>query len=260
MFSRIVVKVGTSTLTHPSGSLHLERLDKLARTLSDLRNGDRDVLFVTSGAIGAGSSALNFPAKPETVSGKQAAAAVGQCRLMHVYDKLFSEYGNHVAQILVTRGDLTEPRRAASLLRTLEELFRWGVIPVINENDALSQEEILSEQNIFGDNDTLSALVASLVHADLLVLLTDRDGFYDADPGTNPDAKKLDRVSEITAAMRSGAGGAGSARGTGGAITKLAAADIALEKGFPMVIAGGHDPAVLYGILRGENVGTVFSL
>lgn len=259
MFDRIVVKVGTSTLTHSSGSLHLERLDKLARVLSDIRNGGRDVLFVTSGAIGAGSSALNFSKKPDTVSGKQAAAAVGQCRLMHVYDKLFSEYGRHVAQILVTRADLTEPRRSASLLGTLEELLSWGVIPVINENDSLSQEEILSEQNIFGDNDTLSALVASLVRADLLALLTDRDGFYTADPATDPNAKKLDRVNEITAAMRSGAGGAGSARGTGGAITKLAAADIALERGFPMVIAGGSDPAVLYGILRGENVGTVFA-
>ncbi|MDR1669885.1 MAG: glutamate 5-kinase, partial [Oscillospiraceae bacterium] len=239
MFHRIVVKVGTSTLTHPSGSLHLERLDKLARVLSDIRNGGRDVLFVTSGAIGAGASALNFAQKPASVSGKQAAAAVGQCRLMHIYDKLFSEYGRHVAQILVTRGDLTEPRRSASLLGTLEELLGWGVIPVINENDSISQEEILSEQNIFGDNDTLSALVAALVRADLLVLLTDRDGFYTADPGTDPNAQKLDRVRGITAAMRSGAGGAGSARGTGGAITKLAAADIALERGFPMVIAGG---------------------
>ncbi|MDR0292899.1 MAG: glutamate 5-kinase [Oscillospiraceae bacterium] len=256
---RIVVKVGTSTLTHPSGRLNLERLDKLARVLSDIKNGGRDVLLVTSAAIGAGASALNFEQKPETVSGKQAAAAVGQCRLMHIYDKLFAEYGHTVAQILVTRGDLGEPRRALSLSNTLEQLFEWNVVPVINENDSVSHEEILSEQNIFGDNDTLSALAAALVKADLLVLLTDRDGFYTADPNTDPDAQKLDRVTRITDAMRCGAGGAGSARGTGGAITKLAAAGIALEKGFPMVVAHGKDPAVLYAVLRGENVGTLFA-
>jgi glutamate 5-kinase len=252
-YNRIVVKVGTSTLTHPSGRLHLERLDKLARVLSDLKNGGREVILVTSAAVGAGTAALNFAAKPETVSGKQAAAAVGQCRLMHIYDKLFAEYGHTVAQILVTREDLKSPGRGDTLLETLRQLLAWQAVPIVNENDSVSSEEISS-----GDNDTLSAHVAALVRADLLVLLTDIDGFYDADPRENPGAKRIRHVSDVTDKMKLASGGAGTARGTGGMITKLAAAGIALENGVTMAVAHGKDPAILYSVLRGEDVGTVF--
>ncbi|MDR0326330.1 MAG: glutamate 5-kinase [Oscillospiraceae bacterium] len=260
-YKRIVVKVGTSTLTHSTGRLHIERLDKLARVLSDLKNGGREVLLVTSGAIGAGAAALNFE-KPDTVSGKQAAAAVGQCRLMHIYDKLFAEYGHTVAQILVARHDLTVPDRGGLLLDTLQTLLSWRTVPVVNENDAVSHAEIAPGQNghaTFGDNDTLSALIAALVKADLLVLLTDIDGFYTADPRENPDARRIKRVTDVTDKMRLASGGAGTARGTGGMITKLAAAEIALENGFPMAVAHGKDPAVLYEILRGGDVGTLFA-
>ncbi|MCL2003688.1 MAG: glutamate 5-kinase [Oscillospiraceae bacterium] len=258
-YKRIVVKVGTSTLTHAAGRLHIERLDKLARVLSDLRNGGRDVILVTSGAIGVGTAALSFAQKPESVPEKQAAAAVGQCRLMHVYDKLFAEYGHTVAQILVARDDLTNPGRGAMLLGTLASLLKWQTIPIVNENDSVSQEEIvLGADNTFGDNDTLSALVAKLAGADLLVLLTDIDGFYTADPRETPGAERIKRVTDVTDKLKLASGGAGTARGTGGMITKLAAAEIALESGFPMVVAHGEDPAVLYAILRGEDVGTVF--
>jgi glutamate 5-kinase len=252
-YKRIVVKVGTSTLTHTTGRLHIERLDKLARVLSDIKNGGRDVILVTSGAVGAGTAALNFSQKPDTASGKQAAAAVGQCRLMHVYDKLFAEYGHTVAQILMARDDLTVPGRCELLLETLDTLLSWQTVPVVNENDSVSREEIL-----FGDNDTLSALVAKLVNADLLVLLTDIDGFYTADPRENPGAERLRQVTDVTDKMKLASGGAGTARGTGGMVTKLAAAELALEHGFPMVVAHGKDPAVLYRILRGEDVGTLF--
>jgi glutamate 5-kinase len=258
---RIVVKVGTSTLTHSTGRLNIERLDKLARVLSDIKNGGREVILVSSGAIGAGTAALNFARKPETVSGKQAAAAVGQCRLMHIYDKLFAEYGRTVAQILVARDDLTAPGRREMLIDTVNTLLEWQTVPVVNENDSVSREEIESGQNghtVFGDNDTLSALVAKLLGAGLLVLLTDIDGFYDADPRTNPEAKRIKRVSDVTDKMKLASGGAGTARGTGGMITKLAAAEIALESGYPLVVANGEDPAVLYQILRGEDVGTLF--
>ncbi|MCL1806935.1 MAG: glutamate 5-kinase [Oscillospiraceae bacterium] len=257
-YKRIVVKVGTSTLTDSKGRLNLRLMDKLVLVLSDLKNNDIEVVLVTSGAIGTGLAALNKP-KPAYVQSKQAAAAVGQCRLMHIYDKLFTEYNYNVAQILVTRSDLTELNRNEAVLKTLKELLKWKVVPIINENDSVSQEEIhSSRQNVFGDNDTLSALVAALVKADLLVLLTDIDAFYTADPRENPDAKRIPRVTDITDKMKLASGGAGSARGTGGMITKLAAAEIALEKGFTMAVAHGKDPAVLYKILNGEDIGTIF--
>lgn len=256
---RIVVKVGTSTLTHPSGRLHLERLDKLVCVLSDLKNRGMEVILVTSGAIGTGVAALNLGGRPESLSGKQAAAAVGQCRLMHIYDKLFAEYGHTVAQVLVTRHDLTVPERSGALLDTFQTLFSWGALPIVNENDSVSPEEIQQGQRISGENDTLSALTAALVHAELLVLLTDNDGFYTNDPRTDPNAKKIARITEITDEIRAGSGGAGSARGSGGAATKLAAAEIAFKHNFPMVVAHGADPNVLYAILRGEDVGTVFA-
>jgi glutamate 5-kinase len=248
-----VVKVGTSTLTHSTGRLNIERLDKLARVLSDIKNGGVETVLVTSAAVGAGTAALNFPNRPESLSGKQAAAAVGQCRLMHIYDKLFAEYGHTVAQILVTRDDLIIPEKGETLLQTLNQLLEWQTVPIINANDSVSSEEISS-----GDNDTLSALAAKLIGADLLVLLTDIDGFYTADPREDPDAKRVKRVSDVTDKMKLASGGAGTSRGTGGMITKLAAAETALESGFTMAVANGKDPAILYSILRGEDAGTIF--
>ena len=259
MYKRVVVKVGTASLTHPTGKLHLERLDKLARVLSDMKNSGLEVILVTSGAVGTGAAALNLPGRPDSLCGKQAAAAVGQCRLMHVYDQLFAEYGHTVAQILVTHNDLTVPGGNDPLLNTFNTLLFWGVLPVVNENDSVSPMEIQTGQSVSGENDTLSALVAALVRADLLVLLSDYDGFYTGDPRTNPDARKIPRISAVTDEIRQYSGGAGTSNGTGGMTTKLAAAAIALDRGFPMVIAQGSDPAVLYRVLRGEDVGTVFA-
>jgi glutamate 5-kinase len=235
----------------------LERLEKLARVLSDLKNSGKEVILVTSGAVGAGIAVLHMD-RPDSLSGKQAAAAVGQCHLMHIYDKLFAEYGHTVAQILVTRHDLTAHGQNKPLLETFETLLSWGALPIVNENDSVSPEEFQPGQAVSGENDTLSALVAALVKADLLVLLSDYDGFYTADPRTDPDAKKIPRVTAITDEIIQCSGGAGTANGTGGMTTKLAAARIALDNGFPMTLACGKDPAVLYAVLRGEDVGTVF--
>jgi glutamate 5-kinase len=256
-YKRIVVKIGTASLTHPSGGLNIERLDKLARVLSDLKNSGREVVLVTSGAVGAGIAVLHM-GRPDSLSGKQAAAAVGQCRLMHIYDKLFAEYGSTVAQILVTRQDLTDDGRNGPLMETFTTLLSWGVLPIVNENDSVSPDEFQPGQTVSGENDTLSALVAALVDADLLVILSDYDGFYSGDPRTDPAAKRIPRVSAITDEIRNYSGGAGTAGGTGGMTTKLAAAEIALKKGFPLVIAKGETPEILYAILRGEDTGTVF--
>jgi glutamate 5-kinase len=256
-YKRIVVKVGTASLTYPTGDLNLERLDKLARVLSDISNSGCEVVLVTSGAVGAGIAVLHM-ARPELLSGKQAAAAVGQCRLMHIYDKLFAEYGRTVAQILVTRQDLTANGKSAPLLETFATLLSWGVVPIVNENDSVSPEEFQPGQTVSGENDTLSALVAALIDADLLVLLSDYDGFYTGDPRTDPGAKRIPEVTAITDEIRGYSGGAGTAGGSGGMTTKLAAAEIALKKGFPLVITEGENPEILYQVLRGEDVGTIF--
>jgi glutamate 5-kinase len=257
-YKRIVVKIGTASITHSAGGLNLERLDKFARVLSDLKNSGREVVLVTSGAVGAGIAVLHME-RPDSLSGKQAAAAVGQCRLMHVYDKLFAEYGHTVAQILVTRQDLTAHGQNKPLMETFETLLSWGALPIVNENDSVSPEEFQPGQTVSGENDTLSALVAALIDADLLVLLSDYDGFCTGDPRTDPGARRIPRVSAITAEIRAYSGGAGTGSGTGGMTTKLAAAEIALEKGFPMVIARGKNPEILYSVLRGEDVGTIFA-
>ena len=256
---RVVVKIGTSTITHKTGKLNLRRLDTLARVMTDLRNAGSDLILVSSGAIATGAGTLGLASFPNELRFKQAAAAVGQCRLMHVYDKLFGEYGQQVAQILLSRQDIDEPDRRHNLISTFEALLEWGVLPVVNENDSVTPEEIEhAGTRIFGDNDTLSAVVAKLVGADLLVLLTDIDGLYDSDPRENPSAALIPEVSEITDALRAASGGAGSARGTGGMITKLSAASIALESGFEMVIARGDNPEALYDIAAGKKVGTRF--
>ncbi len=256
---RIVVKVGTSTLTHSTGKLNLHRLEELARTLSDIKNAGAEVILVSSGAISVGTSKLGMTSRPEKLPLKQAAASVGQCELMHIYDKLFGEYGQTVGQILLTGEDVEHPIRRKNLLNTFLTLLNLGVVPVVNENDSVSFNEIETGHNkVFGDNDTLSAIVAKLTGADLLVLLTDIDGLYDSDPHTNPDAHIIPVVREITDALRAAAGGAGTARGTGGMQTKLAAAELAMQAGIDTVIAAGDAPAALYDICRGGGPGTRF--
>ncbi|MDR0248882.1 MAG: glutamate 5-kinase [Oscillospiraceae bacterium] len=257
---RVVVKVGTSTLTHESGALYLEHIEKLVRVLCDLIGAGHEVIFVSSGAIAVGVSSAGLPERPESLREKQAAAAVGQCRLMHIYDKIAAEYGVLAAQILLTRGDFDDPERKNNLLNTIDTLLTWNVLPVLNENDSVCPKEIEAEKTrVFGDNDALSAMVARLAAADLLVLMTDSDGFFTGDPRSDPDARLLTRVSELTPQLLGATGGAGTRRGTGGMVTKLAAARIALDAGIDMVIVNGRDPSVLYRLLRGETVGTLFS-
>jgi len=256
---RIVVKVGTSTLTHDSGSLDLRSMEHLVRTLADLHGMGHEVILVTSGAIAVGTEKLGLSERPRELRMKQAAAAVGQCRMMHIYDKLFSEYNCSVAQILLTGDDVAIPERAAHLHATFSALLEMGVIPVVNENDSVSSAEIeTGKQKVLGDNDTLSAIVAKLCGADLLVLLSDIEGLYDADPKTHPEAKLLPRVAELTPEILEMAGGAGTWRGTGGMATKLSAAGIAMGAGCDMVITNGQKVEGLYGIVEGQSVGTRF--
>lgn len=249
---RIVVKVGTSTLTYETGKMNLKRIDRLARVLSDLHNQGKEIVLVSSGAIGIAVGKLGLEGRPKETKQVQALAAVGQCELMFLYDKLFSEYNNTVAQILLTKDDIVIPRRKRNMQNTFYTLFEMGIIPVVNENDTVSTEEIE-----IGDNDTLSAVVATLVDADLLVLFSDIDGLYDSDPRNNPDAKLLDMVYDIDK-VKMAAGGAGSNRGTGGMITKLSAAEHATEAGIHMVITNGNNIDGLYDILDGKQVGTLF--
>ena len=256
---RIVVKVGTSTLTHDSGNLDLRSMEHLVRTLSDLSGMGHEIILVTSGAIAVGTAKLGLPERPKELRMKQATAAVGQCRMMHLYDKLFSEYNRSMAQILLTGDDVEEEDRAEHLRGTFSALLEMGVIPVVNENDSVSSAEIeTGHHKVLGDNDTLSAIVARLCNADLLVLMSDINGLYDADPKTHPDAKLLHHVHEITPEILEMAGGAGSWRGTGGMATKLTAARIAMESGCDMVITNGARMEDLYGIVAGEDIGTRF--
>lgn len=256
---RVVVKVGTSTLTHEQGSLNLRMMDRLARVIADLQGAGHEMVLVSSGAIAVGVERLGLPSRPETLQMKQAAAAVGQCGMMHIYDKLFSEYNHTTAQILLTEGDVSDPQRTAHLRATFSALLSMGVIPVVNENDSVASDELeTGRQKVLGDNDTLSAIVAVLLGADLLVLLSDIDGLYDADPRENPAAKLLHRVDELTPALLQAAGGSGSWRGTGGMATKLHAAALAMQAGCEMVIASGSRPEALYEILEGKEIGTRF--
>ncbi len=256
---RIVVKVGTSTLTHDSGALNLRSMEHLIRTLADLSGQGYEVILVSSGAIAIGTAKLNLPARPTELRMKQAAAAVGQCRMMHLYDKFFSEYNRSVGQILLTGDDVDDPVRAEHLSGTFEALLQLGVIPVVNENDSVSSAEIeTGRHKVLGDNDTLSAIVARLCRADLLVLLSDIDGLYSADPKTHPEAKLLHRVCALTPEILEMAGGAGTWRGTGGMATKLSAARIAMDAGCDMVITNGARPEQLYDIVLGRDIGTRF--
>ena len=256
---RIVVKVGTSTLTHDSGNLDLRSMEHLVRTLSDLSGMGHEIILVTSGAIAVGTAKLGLSERPRELRMKQATAAVGQCRMMHLYDKLFSEYNRSMAQMLLTGDDVEEEDRAEHLRGTFSALMEMGVIPVVNENDSVSSAEIeTGHHKVLGDNDTLSAIVAKLCKADLLVLLSDIDGLYDADPKTHPNAKLLHHVEELTPEIYEMAGGAGSWRGPGGMATKLSAARIATEAGCDMVITNGERMEDLYGIVAGEDIGTRF--
>ena len=256
---RIVVKVGTSTLTHESGDLDLRSMDHLARTLSDLEGMGHEIILVSSGAIAIGTAKMGLPERPKELRMKQAAAAVGQCQMMHIYDKFFAEYNHTVAQILLTGDDIEEEDRAEHLRSTFSALLEMGIIPVVNENDSVSSAEIeTGHHKVLGDNDTLSAMVARLCKADLLVLLSDINGLYNADPKTHPDAKLLHKVDAITPEILEMAGGAGSWRGTGGMATKLTAARVAMEAGCDMVITNGARMEDLYGIVAGEDIGTRF--
>lgn len=257
---RIVVKVGTSTLTYDNGKINFSRIDKLARVLSDLLNQDKEVILVSSGAIAVGAERLKLKERPKTVREKQAAAAVGQCELMHIYSKFFTEYSHIVGQILLTRDVVEEDHTRQNVINTFETLVEKGIVPVVNENDSVSIDEIeYGEKRVFGDNDTLSAIVAVLVKADLLIILSDIDGFYDCDPHKNKDSRKLSVVNGITSEIEKCAGGAGSRRGTGGMVTKLSAARMAAENGIDMVLASGSNPDILMEIIEGKDIGTLFT-
>ncbi|MCL2126470.1 MAG: glutamate 5-kinase [Oscillospiraceae bacterium] len=257
---RIVFKVGTSTLCHGGKGLKFKNIDGLARVLTDIKNEGNEVILVSSGAIGAGVGKLGLPERPAEIRMKQAVAAVGQLELMHIYDKMFGEYGATVGQVLFTRDDVDRPNVKQNLCGTFESLLLLGVIPIVNENDSVCIEEIESEHKIFGDNDTLSAVVATLVGADLLVLLSDIDGLFDSDPHKNPDAKLIPVVHEINDDVIALAGGTKSSLGTGGMVTKLAAAQIAGECGIDTVIMNGSQPQNLYVAVHGGEVGTRFAL
>lgn len=251
----IVVKVGTSSLTHPqTGRLNLDKLEKLVRQLSDLKNMGKNVILVSSGAIGVGRIALGIENKPDNIAIKQACAAVGQARLMMVYQKLFAEYNQTAAQVLMTKNTMTNETNRINAQNTFEQLLHMNVIPVVNENDTVSTYEIQ-----FGDNDTLSAIVSSLVKADLLILLSDINGLYTDDPNTNPKAEFIELVEKIDDRLTDmGKASSASDFGTGGMATKLRAAKIATASGTDMVIANGEDVSIISRIINGENVGTLF--
>lgn len=251
---RIVIKVGTSTLTHATGKLNLARIERLAMILSDLANSGNEVVLVTSGAIGAGMGRLGIEKRPDDIAMKQAMAAIGQGLLMQIYEKMFSEYGRAVAQILITKEDIFWEERRENAARTLDALLSYGVIPIVNENDTIATDEIK-----IGDNDVLSAYVAKLMKADMLILLSDIDGLYDKDPSF-PGSKLISRVNKIDDAIIRIAKGSGSNLGTGGMRTKINAAKIAMASGIKMIIANGSRPDNIYDILLGKEVGTIFSV
>ena len=251
---RIVVKIGTSTLAHPSGHLNIRRVETICKIMSDIKNAGNEVILVSSGAIGMGVGKLGLRQRPTDIPSKQAAAAVGQCELMYTYDKLFSEYHHTVAQLLITRDDTANEKRHSNFINTLNRLLELGTLPIINENDTIATDEI-----VIGDNDTLAAIVAQSVNADLLVLLSDIDGLYTADPHVDKSAVLLQRVTEVDKKILALAGVSSTTQGTGGMVTKLHAAEICLSCGCDMVIANGNRPENLYDILEGRSVGTMFT-
>lgn len=250
---RIVVKVGTSTLTHSTGRINIRRVELLCRVLSDLKNAGHEIILVSSGAIGMGVGKLSLSGKPQDMPTKQAAAAVGQCELMYIYDREFSDYNHTIAQILITNSDVENPKNHQNFINTLTRLLEFGALPIINENDTVSTEEIE-----IGDNDTLGAIVATSINADLLILLSDIDGLYNKDPHKNSDAVLLSVVPELTDEIKSMGAGKGTELGTGGMQTKLKAAGMVMSKGIDMVIANGQNPELLYDIVEGKKIGTRF--
>ena len=254
---RIVVKVGTSTLAHATGRLNIQRMERLCRVLSDLKNAGHEIILVSSGASGMGVGKLNLPGRPADMPSKQAAAAVGQCELMYTYDKQFTEYSHTVAQLLLTGEDIKSEQRSRNVRSTLSRLLELGALPIINENDAVATDEI-GVENTIGENDSLSAIVAAAIGADLLVLLSDIDGLYDKDPRRHPDARLIPTVERVDDELFTLAEDSSTGLGTGGMITKLRAAAIATEAGCEMVIANGSKPEVLYDIAAGRPAGTRF--
>ena len=250
---RIVVKLGTSTLTHATGKLNIRRVELLCKVMSDLKNAGHELILVSSGAIAMGVGKMNLTEKPEDIPTKQALAAVGQCELMYVYDKLFGEYHHTVAQVLLTGADVEDSQRRENFQNTLFRLLELGVLPVINENDTVATAEIA-----LGDNDTLGAVAAVNARADLLVLMSDIEGLYTADPRRDPSARLIPEVRELTPELLALAGDAGSEMGTGGMVTKLRAAGMCMEAGCDMIITNGQRPQDLYRIAAGESVGTRF--
>lgn len=250
----VVIKVGTSTLTYPeTGKLNLKRLDVMSRIISDIKNSGKNVVLVSSGAIGVGMSKLGMSERPKTIKEKQAVAAVGQCELMSIYDRLFSEYGTIVAQILLTKDVINDKERNENVINTFNTLLDKGIVPIVNENDSISVDEIK-----FGDNDTLSATVSNLVNATVLIILSDIDGLYDKNPREFSDAKIIHTVKKIDEKIENMASGAGTKNGTGGMITKIRAAKMATANGIDVIIANGNDPHIVYDILDGEEIGTIF--
>ena len=251
---RIVVKVGSSTLTHPeTGAMNLTKMERLVRILADIRNSGKDVVLVSSGAIAVGRKAMNITERPKEQDLKQACAAIGQSRLMMVYQRLFAEYNKITAQVLITKDTMIQDTMRRNARSTFMKLLEMGTIPVVNENDTVATDEIK-----FGDNDTLSAIVAALIHADLLIILSDQDGFFTDDPRKNPDAKLVEEITFITDELEAMAGGAGSDVGTGGMAAKVSAARIANDAGADMIIANGNDMNNITKVLEGQNVGTLF--
>ncbi|WP_320163986.1 glutamate 5-kinase [uncultured Trichococcus sp.] len=256
--NRIVVKVGTSTLTNELGKSDLRSFDRLACVLSDIQNMGYEVILVSSGAIAIGSNKLRMKTRPKSMRAKQAAAAVGQCSIMHLYDKFFSDYDKTIAQILLNAEDIGQEEKKDNLTNTFNALLEMGVIPIVNENDSVSYTEIESTDRLFGDNDMLSAVVAVLCGAKKLIILSDINGFYDSDPRLNPEAQLIQRIEKIDEGVYSLAGGAGSRRGTGGMKTKLQAASLATSQGTDTVITNGKNPEALYELMKNRLVGTLF--
>ncbi|WP_230184057.1 glutamate 5-kinase [Priestia megaterium] len=254
---RIVVKVGTSTLTYDNGDINLARIEKLARVLSDLMNAGKEVVLVTSGAVQVGVKKLKLKEKPTSIREKQAAASVGQCELMHIYSKFFGEYSHIVGQVLLTKDVIEDEHVRNNVVNTFEKLIEDKVIPIVNENDTVAIDEI---ENIvrFGDNDNLSAIVSVLIHADLLVILSDIDGFFDSDPTKNPNSKLMKVIDGITPELENFAGDSGTDVGTGGMVTKLTAAKTATSAGVSLILANGKEPNILRDIIEGQEIGTLF--
>lgn len=252
-FNRLVVKLGTSSLTHATGKVDIRHVSQLVRVLSDIANSGVQIALVSSGAIAVGVGKLGLKQRPKDTPGRQAAAAVGQCELMFMYDKLFSEYGHTVGQMLLTKQDVDDPKRHFNLVNSFEKLFEMGAIPIVNENDCVAVEEI-----VYGDNDCLSAVVATLIKADRLIILSDIDGLYSADPSKDPAAELIREVRKIDDSIIAFAGGAGSERGTGGMVTKIHAAQIAAEAGIDTVVMNSSPADRLYDAAEGKSTGTLF--